>query len=722
MANIKFSQFTEKTTLGTVDFLVGYTGAENVQISPTNLLSTFVSGSGTAGQVAYFDPSNNLAGENDFFWDYTNNRLGIGTISPDRKLEVEGSGEGEMCITGTTGSRLFFRPTSSYSPGGNFGILVSGAGAPEYLSTMSFTGYGSGVNTVMTLKGDGKVGIGTASPVAKLQVEGSFISSGISQLGSGGSNVYLTSSSAGNVGIGTSSPANKLEVAGGGVRAPYFTSIGGRSFKMDNVAFVGGYSDGSDANAANDLGSATNQWKDLYLSGDITSSAGGATFAGNVLLGGNDDYIAFNTSGSGSDPKIKMNSDASFTFLNTAGSASLTLDNSGNATFAGNVTATNILTVAGAATGSPYLQFTQGGTQKAYIQYADSGDSFYLQSDNNFVVLTGGSTAALTLNSSQNASFAGNVLLVGNDDYISFNTSGSGSDPKIKMNSDASFTFLNTAGSASLTLDNSGNATFAGSVIAGGGTPQGASGSILKLSTSSGNTRVSVTSEATSILDFGNQADFDNGGILYDNVNKDMTFKTSANERMRITSSGNVGIGTTSPARPLDVNGSARLSDGSSLEWGGTSANIAGSSSSDTLFFRTASTERARIDSSGNVGIGTNTPSRKLAVSSSGVIADFLSSTTSSYVDIIGTTAQLRSGVFGGVVGIANGTGTTAHLAIDSSGNVGIGTTSPASKLEVDGGDIEVDDSASGLILRSPDGTRYRVTVANGGTLSVSAV
>ena len=114
MANIKFSQFTEKTTLGTVDFLVGYTGAENVQISPTNLLSTFVSGSGTAGQVAYFDPSNNLAGENDFFWDYTNNRLGIGTISPDRKLEVEGSGEGEMCITGTTGSRLFFRPTSSY--------------------------------------------------------------------------------------------------------------------------------------------------------------------------------------------------------------------------------------------------------------------------------------------------------------------------------------------------------------------------------------------------------------------------------------------------------------------------------------------------------------------------------------------------------------------------------------------------------------------------------
>ena len=57
-----------------------------------------------------------------------------------------------------------------------------------------------------------------------------------------------------------------------------------------------------------------------------------------------------------------------------------------------------------------------------------------------------------------------------------------------------------------------------------------------------------------------------------------------------------------------------------------------------------------------------------------------------------------------------------------SNGNHGIGTQAPASRLSVAGGDIEVVDSASGIILKSPDGTRWRVTISNAGGLSATSI
>ena len=58
---------------------------------------------------------------------------------------------------------------------------------------------------------------------------------------------------------------------------------------------------------------------------------------------------------------------------------------------------------------------------------------------------------------------------------------------------------------------------------------------------------------------------------------------------------------------------------------------------------------------------------------------------------------------------------------------VGIGTTNPTAKLHVVGdvnitSDITCSDTTKGLILTSPDGTSYRLSVANDGTLSTSAV
>jgi len=111
---------------------------------------------------------------------------------------------------------------------------------------------------------------------------------------------------------------------------------------------------------------------------------------------------------------------------------------------------------------------------------------------------------------------------------------------------------------------------------------------------------------------------------------------------------------------------------------------------------------------------------------------------TISYINpVANLTQDLRIGAVSGNVAVWNGVDVCADNyfrvydtnavqvlyvnTVDQQVNIGSSYPPFDSKLNVEG-DAEIIGSANGVILESPDGTRYRITVQNGGTLSVSAV
>ena len=193
---------------------------------------------------------------------------------------------------------------------------------------------------------------------------------------------------------------------------------------------------------------------------------------------------------------------------------------------------------------------------------------------------------------------------------------------------------------------------------------------------------------------------------------RDVVFATSNQPKMTLqASSGNVGIGTTSPQKALHVvgaNPTIRV-EANTTNWAALEIQSADTQST-YIFMRDSGGERARIqttssndlqiytggggvlgiaqNSSGNVGIGTTSPTTTLSIkgtSSNGIniigvgttatrVFAGLNSSNHGYISVTGSSGQGPS--------VINSAGGNSYI---SDGNVGIGLTGPETKLQVKG-------------------------------------
>jgi hypothetical protein len=656
------------------------------------------------GEIRYKETSSKIIIHN-------NGNIGINESSPDAKLHIVGADgdglilEGEGVGAGSSTSIVMNPVFDVYSR------IVSSREGSNLFSYLAFeTGIDNSKATHerMRITSTGAVGIGTSTPIAKLEVSGDFATgrsviieatnatksngaytlevdssahtSNMTNAGALKVDVYngtaLLVNGHGDIGIGTSSPSSKLHIFGS-FNEQFFTQQSGTTNKF-------GISSGT-AYTGFSVGSSTTQAARFYHDNSyITFAENGANVGINKT-----------------SPSAKLHIEGSG---NTSGTTSLLVENSD---------------------GTDLLQITDGGNaimNVNYLQLDEFVGGRYLK----IAPAISGDTHKIESNSGSDivvSSSNGNTLIIGGDgqhtfpQYTSTNFDGT---PTSFLGVDASGNVVKTT-SAGVLTPTLQEVTDAGNITTNPIT-------VNQLNISD-NYPILVFDDTDATVNFqlwaGNNAfqirdNTTNGQRLnIDSIGNISLNAASGTSALLVKGSdGNVGIGTTSPSKKLhiiDDSGTYETAVFETSAGGSLIRNIDSTATVETgvqggkWTARTGGLQRLTIDSNGNVGIGTSTPSAKLHIFDSGtsytnltegitlsnnagstndrlpsITWDYGTAGTPTFAAIETTRASSIGGNLVFHTAQTNGT-LTERMRITSTGAVGIGTTSPSRPLSVQG-------------------------------------
>ena len=342
------------------------------------------------------------------------------------------------------------------------------------------------------------------------------------------------------------------------------------------------------------------------------------------------------------------------------------------------------------------IQFASGGTFSS-----DASNLVWDDANNRLGIGTTTPVQALDV--------AGNIRLTGEIDGPSDFTVSNGQGEAIQFSQTDNATYLKSVGATRLTINSSGNV--------GIGTTTPAVDLQIGETGSGSNAYLDLVSDAGRITTL-RASDAGNFCWVGTETNHNFSISTNGSRHVTVDTSGNVGIGTTSPGKELDVHGAgtveARLlsTDGgdTALLFGDSvdsvRASVAYVTSQDRLDLRGYNNStRMSINSSGNVGIGTTSPSAPLEISTSvntealRLSANFTAGNQETYITAVDTgdssiLAAIGLGSTGGsndndgaitfrTTTASSSSIPAAKVTISRDGNVGIGTESPSRPLDV---------------------------------------